>query len=182
MENTENKDTKTTETTATPETEVKDDANAKALAEKDKEIANLKRLLSNANSECADWKRQLRAHQSEEERKAAEVEEQRKAEQTELEQLRREKQIASFAAEFMSLGMDKDQATTTAQSKVDGDDTAVFAALRTLNETITKNATAKALDSQPGLSVGSTPKGGTQESQFIAGIAQELGVAGYLKK
>ena len=42
MENTENKDTKTTETTATPETEVKDDANAKALAEKDKEIANLK--------------------------------------------------------------------------------------------------------------------------------------------
>ncbi len=179
MENTENKDAQVTESTETktPEVEVKDDANVKALADKDKEIANLKRLLSNANSEAADWKRQFRAHQSEEERKAAEIEEQRKAEQTELAQLRKEKQIASYANDFMGLGMDKDTAIVTAQAKADGDDKSVFAALKALTENITKNATTKALDSQAGLSVGSTPKGAkTQEDEVIAEIAKRAGV------
>ena len=176
MENTENKvteeitETKTPETKA-PETEVKVDESAK-----DKEINSLRRALSNANSEAANYKRQLRERQSEEERKAAEIEEQRKAEQAELTQLRKEKQIASYANEFMALGMDKDTATLTAQAKADGDDTAVFANLRALTESISQKAIAKGMDNQSGLSTGIAPRALSREDKIVEAAARYAGV------
>ena len=176
MENTENKvteevtETKTPETKA-PETEVKADETAK-----DKEINSLRKALSNANSEAANYKRQLRERQSEEERKAAEIEEQRKAEQAELAQLRKEKQIASYASEFMSLGMDKDTAILTAQAKADGDDTTMFANLKTLTESIGSKALAKAMDGQSGLSTGEPPKAKTREDKIVEAAARYAGV------
>lgn len=150
MENTENKEVIVEG--KTPETETKVDT-----SDKDKEIANLKKLLSNANSEAANYKRQLREKQTSEEQKAAEIEEQRKAEQEELATLRKEKLITSFVADFMDLGMDREMATITAKAKADGDDKSVFANLKALTENIGKNAIAKAMDEQKGLSVGKTP-------------------------
>lgn len=165
MENTENKvldentETKAPENnapeeTTTPESETKE---TKAPDARDKEIANLKNLLSKANSEASAYKKKLRERQTAEEQAAADLEEQRKAELAELETLRREKQIASSATEFMSLGMDKELAQLTAQAKLDGDDTTVFANLRTLTENIKKNTVVKAMDNQGGLSVGNKP-------------------------
>ena len=173
MENTENKVTEEITETKTPETttEVKVDETAK-----DKEIAKLKRMLSDANSEAANFKRALRERQSEEERKAAEIEEQRKAEQAELNQLRKEKQVASFANEFMALGMDKDMATLTAQAKADGDDTAVFANLKALTESIGQKALAKGMDGQSGLSTGEPPKAKTREDKIVEAAARYAGV------
>lgn len=176
MENTETKVTEEITETKTPETETKVDESAK-----DKEIANLKRLLSEKNSEAADWKRKLRERQSEEERKAAELEEQRKAEQAELTQLRKEKQIASFANEFMSLGMDKETATLTAQAKADGDDTTVFANLKKLTDNISQKAISKAMDNQSGLSVGGVPNSMSKEDQMVMAWAAKAGVADCIK-
>ena len=171
MENTENKVTEEIAETKTPETEVKTTDTAK-----DKEIENLKRLLSKANSEAADYRRALRDRQTEEERKAAEIEEQRKAEQAELNQLRKEKQVASYANEFMALGMDKDMATLTAQAKADGDDTAVFANLKALTESIGQKALAKGMDGQSGLSTGEPPKAKTREDKIVEAAARYAGV------
>ena len=176
MENTENKVLDENTETKTPETEVKVDESAK-----DKEIANLKRLLSNANSEAANFKRALRERQSEEERKAAELEEQRKAEQAELNQLRKEKQIASYANEFMALGMDKDSAALTAQAKADGDDKTVFANLKTLTESLSQKALVNSMANQNSLSVGKTPNSASKEDQMVMAWAQKAGVADYLK-
>lgn len=176
MENTENKvtvestETKAPETKA-PETEVKVEETAK-----DKEIANLKRLLSNANSEAADWKRKLREKQTEEERRAAELEEKRKAELSELETLRKEKRIASFVSDFMTLGMDQELAKATAQAKADGDDATVFANLKTLTETISQKALVKAMDDQGGLSVGSAPKALSAEDKVVATAMKYAGL------
>lgn len=160
MENTENKvGVETTEQnpeTKAPETQEKVITKAD-LDAKDKEISNLKRLLSNANSEASNYKKQLREHQTEEEQRAAEIEEQRKAEQAELASLRKEKQLVSYANEFISLGMDKDLAYATAQAKTDGDEKTVFANLKALTENISKNAVVKAMDNQKGLSVGDVP-------------------------
>lgn len=176
MENTENKVTEEITETKTPETKAPETENKVDESTKDKEIANLKRLLSEKNSEAADWKRKLRERQTEEERKAAEIEEQRKAEQAELAQLRKEKQIASFANEFMALGMDKETATLTAQAKSDGDDKTVFANLKTLTENISQSALAKAMDGQSGLSTGNVPKALSAEDKIVAAAARYAGV------
>lgn len=179
MENMENKvGTETTEQNPeTKATETQTQSITQAdLDAKDKEISNLKKLLSNANSEASNYKKQLRERQTEEERRTAEIEEQRKAEQAELETLRKEKQLASYANEFISLGMDKDLAYSTAQAKADGDDTTVFANLRTLTENISKNAVVKAMDNQGGLSVGNAPQSQTAEDKIVAAAKKYAGL------
>lgn len=184
MENTENKvleentetrapENNAPEGTTTPESETKE---TKAPDARDKEIANLKNLLSKANSQASAYKKQLRERQTAEEQAAADLEEQRKAELAELETLRREKQIASLATEFISLGMDKDLAYATAQAKADGDDTTVFANLHTLTESISKNAAIKAMDNQGGLSVGDTPKALSAEEKVVAAARKYAGL------
>ena len=122
--------------------------------DRDKEIEKLKRLLSNANSEAASYKKALREKQTEEERNAADLAEKQKAMEAELEGYRKRETIANHKAKFIGLGFDEDLALKSAEALSNGDTDTVFANLKALTDNIAKNAVTKAMDSQKGLTTG----------------------------
>lgn len=85
-----------------------------------------KRLLDKANSEAADYKRQLRATMSEAEQKAAEEKEAREALENRLKELETEKKMSDYRAEFAGIGYDEKNATDMAAALVSGDMKTVF--------------------------------------------------------
>ena len=85
-----------------------------------------KDLLDKANSEAADYKRQLRAAMSEAEKKAADDEETRKAMEERLKQLETEKEYADRKAQFIGVGFTEEQASNAAKAMVEGDMNKVF--------------------------------------------------------
>ena len=91
------------------------------------ELERLKNANSKANSEAAEWKRKHNALLSEEEQKKAEAEESNKKILEELEQLRKDKTIATYTSQYLSMGYTKELAEDTAKAMADGDMDKVFA-------------------------------------------------------
>ena len=73
-----------------------------------------KELLDTASSEAANFKKQLREKMTEEEAAKAKAAEDMASMQEELSQLRREKVIQEYTAQFLGLGYDKELALETA--------------------------------------------------------------------
>ena len=121
------------------------------------EITKLKKSLSNANSEAAEYKRQLREKQSEAERAEAERAEKERAMQEELAAYRNRERIASYKAKAMAAGTDPATADAMANALPDGVDDAYFSALKTFLENQKQALLSEALNRQPGLSVGTPP-------------------------
>lgn len=92
-----------------------------------KEIERLTTALSKSNTEAADYKRKLREKQTEEEKQKEEQAAQFAAMQSELEQLRKDKVIATNKSQFIALGYEEALATESAQAMADGDTAKVFA-------------------------------------------------------
>ena len=131
------------------------------------EIEKLKRLLSKANSDAADWKRQLREKQSAEEREKAERAEQEQAMREELETLRKEKRVSDYTGKCLALNMDADLAGKTANALADGDMESVFDCLKQFVEATTTRLNNEALNRQPGLSAGIPPtKNNTVDTDY----------------
>ena len=121
------------------------------------EITKLKTALSNANSQAADFKRQLREKQTEEERKEAERAEREKSVQEELAGLRRDKAISGYYAQCLSLGYEKDLALTAAEAMADNDAARILECQQKFLENKQKELEAAALNKQPTLTIGSPP-------------------------
>lgn len=119
------------------------------------EIQRLKEAVSRANSEVADYKKQLRAKLSDDEAKAQQDAEEKESMQKELEELRREKAISAYQAKFLGLGYDSDSAAKAAKALQAGDFDTVFETQSKFIETTKKAAVAGSLEYQPGLSNGS---------------------------
>ena len=141
-------ETETVETTGKEETKVEEVNN-----ESVKEIEHLKKLLSKANSEAADYKKQLRSKMTEEEQKAAEIE----AIKAENETFKKEKQVATFSKGLMSWGLDSSKADEMAASLVEGDITSFISLGKDYFETVSQKAIADAMDAQK-LSTGKPPE------------------------
>lgn len=121
------------------------------------EVTKLKTALSKANSEAADWKRQLREKQTEQERAEAERAERDKERDAELETLRKEKTVSGYLAQCLSLGYDKELATEAANAMADNDAAKIFECQQKFLEAKTKELEAAALNKQPGLTAGAPP-------------------------
>lgn len=169
MADTENE--KMTTATETETTQTVD--NSDALT---KEIEKLKRQLSSANSEAANYKRALREKQTAEEQAAADTAEKQKAMEEELAMLRKDKTTNAYKAKYMGIGFDEAMAQTTAEAMVNGDMDSVFANLKTLTDNITKSATAKIMDSQANLTNGAPPTGADLQKQQEAEIRKAFGL------
>ena len=103
-----------------------------------------KELLDKASSEAANFKRQLRERMTEEEAAKAKAAEDMASMQEELAQLRREKIVQEYTAQFLGLGYDKDLAHETAEALEKGDMHTVF-----LNQTLFSQNREKALKAEP---------------------------------
>ena len=140
------------------------------------EVKKLKIALSKSNSEAADWKRQYREKLSDEERLAAERAESEKALKEELEQYRKEKTVLGYKDQYRSLGYSEDLALSTAQAMADGDTSTVFANQKAFLEEQIKVINAAALNKQPRLTGGDTPRPESIEERELAAIRKYAGL------
>lgn len=87
----------------------------------DAEVTKLKAALSKANSEAADYKKQLRGKQSEAEAEAAAKQEEYDKLVQENADLKRSQTLAEKKAQLLAMGYDAKLAESTATAMVDGD-------------------------------------------------------------
>lgn len=99
-------------------------------------------------SEAADYKKQLRAKQTDEEKAEAERAEKDAATQKELESLRRESAVSKHKAQFLGLGYDEALAAATAEALADGDMATVFANQKKAQENAEKALRAQLLQEE----------------------------------
>jgi len=100
----------------------------------DAEVTRLKAALSKANSEAADYKKQLRSKQTEAEAAAAQQKEDYDKALKENAELKRSIALSEKKAKLLSMGYDADLADKTAAAMVDGDMDTVLANQQTYLE------------------------------------------------
>ena len=132
------------------------------------ENTKLKSQLSKANSEAANYKKQLREKLSE----AEQSENDRKSEleriSGELATLKREKAIADLSMQFATLGYDGDTATANATAMVDGDSKTLIANQKLWMEHQRKEIEKNLLANTPKPAVGSPVNNGADYAKLIA--------------
>lgn len=140
------------------------------------EVEKLKAALSRANSQAADYKRQLRAKQDAAEAAEAERAEQEQAMREELETLRKEKRVSDYTGKCLALNMDAELAGKTAAALADGDMDSVFDCLKAFVEVTVKRLSNEALNRQPGLSAGIPPTKGNTEDEITTQLRRYAGL------
>ena len=168
----------TINTDATPDVEQTETAKTEHV-KNDKpntaEVDKLKAALSKANSEAAEYKRQLREKQSAAEREASERAEQEQKMREELEALRKEKQVSDYTAKCVALNFEPELAAQTANALADGDMNAVFDALKAFVEATKTRLENEALNRQPGLSTGVPPTKNTTTDSDMEQMRRWMG-------
>ena len=164
----ENKDVVQSAETA-PKTEAKEPV-------ENAEIVRLKAALSKANAEAADWKRQLREKQTEAERIEAERAEREKQREARIAELEAKERIGNYRTLLMEAGIDALNADLMAKSLPDGVGADYFAAVKAANELTRKNLVGESLASQPGLSIGTPPKGKTPDEVEMEKLRKSIGL------
>jgi hypothetical protein len=134
----------------------------------DAEVNRLKTALSKANSEAADYKKQLREKQTGEEAAAAE----QKATMDKLTQenadLKRSIALSEKKAKLLGMGYDEKLADTTAAAMVDGDMDTVMANQSKYLEAQKKDILATKMKGTPRPAAGSEGTGGIDYQKKIA--------------
>lgn len=131
----------------------------------DPEVTKLKAALSRANSEAAEWKRQLREKQTEQEKAEADRREREAQRDARLAELEAKDRINTYKNRLMETGVDPASADMMANSLPDGVSDEYFATLKSYLETQRKAADTAALNNQPKLSVGMPPTGITKTEE-----------------
>lgn len=111
----------------------------------DDETNNLKKLLSERNSQIKGLKDEIKSKMSEADRLEAERTERQNALEEELKALKREKTVSEFTAQFLSTGYSADLARTSAEAMADGNVSVVFSDLKAFITEHDKGINAEAL-------------------------------------
>lgn len=143
----------------------------------DPDLNKLKAALSKSNSEAAEYKRLLREKQTEAERAEAERAEKDREREELLKSLLEEKRVSTYKSQLMAAGVDPDTADLMAKSLPEGVSDEYFQATKSFLDAQRKNAEIAALGKQPGLSVGTPPKGMTKEDEIVAIAMKSAGLA-----
>lgn len=134
----------------------------------DAEVTRLKAALSKANSEAADYKKQLRSKQSEAEATAAQQKEDYDKAMKENADLKRSIALSEKKAKLLTMGYDADLAEKTATAMVDGDMDAVLANQQTYLEAQKKSMKADQMRGTARPAAGAADNGGMDYGKLIA--------------
>lgn len=167
----ENKDEVMTEEVKTEDVKTEEPEKNEEVAKLEAEIEKFKKLVSKANSEAADYKKQLRAKMTEDEAKAADNE----ALLKKLEEYETEKKVSDATKGFMTWGMDSEKAETMARSLIDGDITSFINGGKEYYETVSQKAIAEAMDKAK-LSGGRPPEKKDVEQDEAARMRKIMGL------
>lgn len=132
------------------------------------EVNRLKTALSKANSEAADYKKQLRGKQSEDEANAAAQKEEHDRLAQENADLKRSIALSERKAKLLAMGYDESLATETATAMVDGDMDKVMANQSKYLEVQKKAIQADHMRKTPRPAAGSENTGGMDYAKKIA--------------
>ena len=137
------------------------------------EINHLKEVISNKNSEAAEWRKKFEATLDESQKKELAAQEQAKKDAEELAQLKKEKAIASYKASYLSMGYEESLAEDTANALFEGNDAKLFENQKKHMEAVEKKAREDALrgSGRPG---GSGSGSSGEESDAVK-LAKSLG-------
>ena len=84
------------------------------------DVVKLKKLLSEANSQAAEFKKKYNSTLSEQQQKELEAEEAKKSLMEELDKYKHAKEVSEASAQFIEMGMDKSFADDTAENLTSG--------------------------------------------------------------
>lgn len=129
----------------------------KESAAENAEIAKLKAALSKANSEAADWKRQLREKQTEQERADAERAEREKSREARIAELEAKERVNTYKNKLLEAAVDPASADIMAKSLPDGVSDDYFTTLKSYLDNQRQAIETATLNKQPSLSVGMPP-------------------------
>lgn len=129
------------------------------------EVTKLKTALSKANSQAADYKRQLAEKQTAAEKAETERKEREAAVEEELRTLRRDKTVSGYVASCLALGYTNELAQRAAEAMADNNAAEIMACQQEFLAAKQKELEAAALNQQPGLSVGTPPTAKTAEKE-----------------
>lgn len=121
------------------------------------EVKNLKESLSKANSQAAEWKRQFREKQTEQERAEAERAEREKETAEKLASYERKFKVSDLFGQYTLLGYSKDLAQKAAEATADGNTAVVMECQQEFLTEKQKELEAAALNKQPTITSGSPP-------------------------
>ena len=158
-ENAETTTANTEQTATKPETQ--GNPTSKSVEEEVKELkaalAKANALVSRANSEAADFKRQLREKQTEQEKQAADLAEENRRRDEELAHYKELDRINQYTKKIVAAGYDLETASQMAGGLPDGVPDTYFDSMKAYNEKLKQSISAAAIANQPGLSVGLPP-------------------------
>lgn len=140
------------------------------------EVDKLKALLSKANGEAAEYKRQLRLKQTEQERAEAERAEAEKAKDERLAELERIVSVGEYTNKCMALKFEPDLAAKTADALADGNMDALFDCLQEFVDATVQRVQNELLNRQPGLSAGTPPTKANADDDFTAQLRRYAGL------
>lgn len=128
--------------------------NADVIESLKKDVEKYKNSNSKANSEAAEYKKQLREKMTEDEIKQKEAEEARKALEDEYNELKKKVSISENTSKFQEIGYDKADAEICAQAIVSGDLETFFATQKKHISSLKESIKSDLLKTTP------TPKAG----------------------
>ena len=139
------------------------------------EVNRLKAALSKANSEAADYKKQLRTKQTDDEAAAAAQKEEHDRLVQENADLKRSMALSERKAKLLAMGYDESLANETAAAMVDGDMDKVMANQSKYLEVQKKNIQADAMRKTPRPAAGDDGNGGSMDYAKKIAEAQASG-------
>ena len=139
------------------------------------EVNRLKAALSKANSEAADYKKQLRTKQTDDEAAAAAQKEEHDRLVQENADLKRSMALSERKAKLLAMGYDESLADETAAAMVDGDMDKVMANQSKYLEVQKKNIQADAMRKTPRPAAGDYGNGGSMDYAKKIAEAQASG-------
>ncbi|MCI6363783.1 hypothetical protein [Intestinimonas butyriciproducens] len=139
------------------------------------EVNRLKAALSKANSEAADYKKQLRTKQTDDEAAAAAQKEEHDRLVQENADLKRSMALSERKAKLLAMGYDESLAGETAAAMVDGDMDKVMANQSKYLEVQKKNIQADAMRKTPRPAAGDDGNGGSMDYAKKIAEAQASG-------
>lgn len=135
-----------------------------------------KEVFDKKASEASALSKQLKSKLTESELAEAENKQALDDLKTELESLRKEKTISSYKAEYLGLGYNDETAQASAIALAEGNHAKVFELQKAFIEEQKKQASANALNAQPGLTTGQTLTGADAQKAQEAQISKWFGI------
>lgn len=135
-----------------------------------------KQQYDKVSSELAALKKQLRSKMTEDEQREADRLATEEAMKSELAELRREKQLSTHKASYLSLGFDEELADLAATAMTDGDSDAVFAAMKKHMTNYEKTLRAQILKESPVPPAGDNPSEEAKKKKELNELRASFGL------